>query len=71
MGKETLSLKTKLDETDERAAILREKLKQEFREKLIISSISGLALNQLDRPGRVAQNAILLADAVIAELGWK
>jgi hypothetical protein len=71
MSRETLGLSKKIDDTEERAAIIQARLKNDLRERLIVSSIAGLAMTQLDNPGRQAMNAIRLADAVILELGWK
>lgn len=70
---ETLSLKK--NSGAEKESMLPEKWleseeqrKQKMRYELVKAAIGGLALHQLDNPGRQARNAIALADACMAEL---
>jgi hypothetical protein len=74
MGKNTINLSKKLDTgltIEETLAQRRMEEIEEMRFELVKSAIAGLAMSQLDYPGRQAMNAVALADACMKELGVK
>jgi len=73
MGKETLRMPRKDEVTVADIGVItvddfNRQERENMRFELVKSAIAGLGMHELNNPGKVARNAVTLADACIAEL---